>query len=733
MRLSTLRSGFWPGLPEKTEAAYRSGFLPVQARVVKGLGSLACLALILGQLLFPQWGWAWILPAGAALAWSFARPASTLPVAGCQYLMIITVSALAVFTLPPPAWTGGFVLVLTLFLTAGALAGFRISMLLAVTAGTGVAAVYLFMGGVLSLSSSLGLMADGVVLSAVLVLGTMAGCGMACHHRSRFAAAGELERLKQALNAHEETRHEELVRVNKSLALEIRAHTEAETRLRESEEKYKNLVDSLPQGIFIVQNNRIVFSNPGLERLTGIQPESMSGMTPDTLFKRSGGVDASASGNGFDYIQGPDRSKTFIEYQWVKIRFNAEPARLYTVSDITERVKAQQEKERLESELEKAKKMEALGLLAGGVAHDLNNVLSGIVSTPELLLMDLPEDSHLVESIETMKDSGKRAAVIVDELLTLGRKSDRVFESVSVNEVVEGYLASPEFKKSAGFHPGVGVRTDMASDLPLINASGIHLRKVVMNLVINALEAVDTEGDVALSTAFVTYADKTLKGYEKKLSGSFIRFRVADTGPGIPPQDLDRIFEPFYTKKIMGRSGTGLGLSIVWSVVHDHKGCIQVNSRETGTVFDLYFPVSATLQEEDKTDKIYTLSDYSGRGESILVIDDDATQQKITTNMLKRLGYKVKALGSGEAGIDFLKNSRVDLVVLDMIMAPGMNGFSTFRELKAIDPDVKVLLASGYSKTEDVVKAQVLGAGAFLKKPFSLQPLGLAVKEELEG
>lgn len=733
MRLSTLRSSFWPGLPEKTEAAYRSGFLPVQAKVVKGLGSLACIALILGQLLFPQWGWVWILPAGAALAWSVARPASTLSVAGCQYLMIITVSALAVFTLPPPAWIGGFVLVLTLFLTAGALAGFRISMLLAVAAGTGVAAAYLFLGGMLSLSSSLGLMADGVVLSAVLVIGTMAGCGMACHHRSRFAAAGELERLKQALNAHEETRHDELVRVNKSLALEIRAHTEAETRLRESEEKYKNLVDSLPQGIFIVQNNRIVFSNPGLERLTGILPEAMAGMTPDTLFKRSGGVDASASGNGFDYIQGPDRSKTFIEYQWVKIRFNAEPARLYTVSDITERVKAQQEKERLESELEKAKKMEALGLLAGGVAHDLNNVLSGIVSTPELLLMDLPEDSHLVEPIETMKDSGKRAAVIVDELLTLGRKSDRVFESVSVNEVVEGYLASPEFKKSAGFHPGVGVRTDLASDLPLINASGIHLRKVVMNLVINALEAVDTEGDVALSTAFVTYAEKTLKGYEKKLSGSFIRFRVADTGPGIPPQDLDRIFEPFYTKKIMGRSGTGLGLSIVWSVVHDHRGCIQVDSRETGTVFDLYFPVSATLQEEDKTDKIYTLSDYSGRGESILVIDDDATQQKITTNMLKRLGYKVNALGSGEAGIDFLKNGRVDLVVLDMIMAPGMDGFSTFRELKAIDPDVKVVLASGYSKTEDVVKAQALGAGPFLKKPFSLQPLGLAVKEELEG
>jgi len=516
-----------------------------------------------------------------------------------------------------------------------------------------------------------------------------------------------------------------LPRLNKSLALEIRAHTEAETRLRESEETYKNLVNSLPEGIFIVQEGAIVFFNPGLERLTGLLGDNLSKVDPETLFQTG---DAGCH----DYFLGLDQKRTYIEKQWVDIQFNSTPARLFAVRDITERVMARQEKKRLEKELGKAKKMEALGLLAGGVAHDLNNVLSGIVSTPELLLMDLPGESQFREPILTIKDSGKRAAVIVDELLTLARGSAKMVEPVCLNGVIEGYLRSPEFLKAAEFHPGVTISTDLDPDLSRFNASSVHMHKTIMNLVGNAMEAVQTKGRVCITTKHQTFDNKILKGYEKSLEGPFISLSVEDTGPGIPAEDMDRVFEPFYTKKILGRSGTGLGLSIVWNIVHDHKGVIQVSSHRGSTRFELLFPVSKVLQEKIKTDKIYCLSDYTGNNEQVLVVDDVDTQQRITANMLQRLGYRVAVVGSGEAAIAHALENRLDLVVLDMIMDPGMNGLATFRELRSIQPGIKAIIASGYSQTKDVQKAQALGAGLFIKKPFSLQCLGLAIKQELE-
>jgi len=544
----------------------------------------------------------------------------------------------------------------------------------------------------------------------------------------RKNAVLSLERFRMETQTHEMEREDEQIRMNKSLALEIRAHTEAENRLRDSEEKYRNLVNSLPEGIFIVQDHKIVFFNPGLVTLTGLDPDELLLMDPYAFIK---GIRNSDPANPC-FLKGPDQSKIFIESQWVEIRFNGIPARLYTIRDVTERVLANQEKDRLESELEKAKKMEALGLMAAGVAHDLNNVLSGIVSTPELLLMELPKDSELRETVRTIKDSGKRASVIVDELLTLGRGAVRISEPVRLNDVVQGYLCSPEFKKSCEYHPEVRLEKDMDENLPLIKGSELNMRKVVMNLVSNAMEAIQGRGRICLTTGRIRFNGTSLKGYEKKLDGEYIRLTVADTGPGIAPKDLERIFEPFYTKKILGRSGTGLGLSIVWNIIHDHRGSIQVKSSREGTCFDIYFPVSSALQDDDKPDRIYTLSDYTGNNEIILVVDDEKNQLKITTNMLRRMGYRVATVDSGEAAIDYLASNKVDLVILDMIMAPGIDGLSTFQGLRGVDPGIRAVLVSGYSKTRQVQLAQESGAGAFIKKPFSLQILGLAVKKELE-
>ena len=609
---------------------------------------------------------------------------------------------------------------------------FRFSYLISTLLGGGVILIYtigLYM--TVSPLPEVFLFQIGILLTMLATM-VVAGYKIEYAYRRSFLAQSDLEKLNQHIKNREEHQDTELIRMNKSLTLEILAHTEAEGLFRESEEKYKNLVNSLPEGIFILQNGRITFFNPGLERMTGLSSRQLSGADPDLIFLSSCPGEEMKSKSTPGFIVQPDGNKIYIEKKVVEIVYNSAPALLFAIRDITERITSLQEKERLETEFEKAKKMEAFGLLAGGVAHDLNNVLSGIVSVPELLLMELPEGSHLIEPLLIMKDSGKRAAIIVDELLTLARGSAKVLEPVRLNDVIEDYLSSPEFDRVARFHPGVILIKNLDSALPLLNASGLHMRKIVMNLVSNAMEAIQEKGNVTLKTSRVQFSKKILKGYERTTDGSYIRFSVKDTGPGISTQDLDRIFEPFYTKKVLGRSGTGLGLSIVWNTVHDHKGYIQVKSEKGETLFQIYFPVTKVLVEAAQPDRIYTLSDYKGHNETILVVDDVESQRKISRNMMKRLGYQVTVVSSGEDAIVYVRKNKVDLVVLDMIMDPGISGLDTFRELKIIDPDIRAVITSGYSKTRDVEKAQELGAGPFIKKPYSLELLGLTLKEELD-
>ncbi|WDP93088.1 MAG: response regulator [Desulfobacter sp.] len=636
-------------------------------------------------------------------------------------------AVLAFTALPDAAWSCAGVLCLVLGAMVSGLAFLRNRPRIAGISGLLGWAVY--MGVAILGGKPLPLAAPG----QTLIFFTLWLPGMAALVQLEKHSAGSRDALARAREAENEMadlarrQEEELNRVNKSLFLEIRAHIEAEGRLRESEEKYRYLVNSLPEGIFILQDRKIVFHNPGLEALTGLGAEELKTMDPAPLMPGQG-----RAPDRQPTLDRPDGSTIIIENQWVDIRFKDRPARLYTVRDITERVMAEKEKDRLETELEKAKKMEAIGLMAAGVAHDLNNVLAGVVSTPDLLLMELPDDSGLRETVLTIKDSGKRASVIVDELLTLGKGTVGVREPVRLNEVVDDYLASPEFDKSREFHPGVRVDCRLDPELPGMTGSGLHMRKVVMNLVSNAMEAIRGSGQISLTTGRVRFMEKQLKGYETALNGEYIHLCIADTGPGIAAEDLERIFEPFYTKKILGRSGTGLGLSIVWNIVHDHKGYIQVKSSEAGTIFDIYLPAGSILQDEGKPDKIYTLSDYTGNDEKILVVDDEENQLKITSNMLRRMGYQVATVPSGEAAVEYAGANPVDLVILDMIMAPGIDGLETFNRLRGVRPGIRAVLVSGYSKTGDVDAAQASGAGAFLKKPFSLQTLGLAVKHELE-
>jgi two-component system cell cycle sensor histidine kinase/response regulator CckA len=400
-----------------------------------------------------------------------------------------------------------------------------------------------------------------------------------------------------------------------------------------------------------------------------------------------------------------------------------------TDADITDLKQVEEALRESEEKLARYKKMESLGLLAGGVAHDLNNILSGIVSYPELLLMDLPEDSKFRKPIETIQESGHRAAAVVEDLLTVARGVATTKEPLNLNDLIGDYLHSPEFIRLKQFHPAVSIKTNLDSDLLNVNGSPVHIRKVVMNLVSNASEAIEDSGTVIIST-MNCYIDRPLRGYEDVNIGEYVVLSVSDDGSGISSDDFERIFEPFYTKKVMGRSGTGLGLAVAWNVVQDHKGYIDVTTDENGTSFELFFPVARG--KISCKDLAITIEDFKGDGETILVVDDVESQRDISCKMLDALGYKTEAVSGGEEAVGYLKENSVDLILLDMIMDPGINGRETYERIIKIHPKQKAIIVSGFAETNEVKGIQKLGAGQYIKKPLTLEKLGLTIKEVLE-
>ena len=388
--------------------------------------------------------------------------------------------------------------------------------------------------------------------------------------------------------------------------------------------------------------------------------------------------------------------------------------KLIILRDFTDIRIADKEKRRLQGQLQKAQKMEVVGGLAGGVAHDLNNILSGIVSYPELILLHLPEDSPLRKPIKAIQESGLRAAEVVTDLLTIARGVAINRETSNLNVIVEAYLASAEHHQIKQIHSFIKFNHSLDPDLLNINCSKIHITKALMNLVINASEATKgASGTVTIKT-MNRYLDEPLSAYEQVRTGEYAVLSVSDDGPGIPSEDLERIFEPFYTKKKMGRSGSGLGLPVVWNTIQDHQGYKDVRSSAKGTVFELYFPVERTVIPA--LQKPLSLKEYAGKGEKILVVDDEEQQRDIAFRLLTELNYRAAIASSGESAIEYLRREPFDLIILDMVMPNGMNGRETFEKISERYPGQKAIIASGYVKTEEVKKAQALGAGTYLKK-----------------
>jgi signal transduction histidine kinase len=398
--------------------------------------------------------------------------------------------------------------------------------------------------------------------------------------------------------------------------------------------------------------------------------------------------------------------------------------------EMAERARAEAERVALAERLERAKRMEAIGTLAGGVAHDLNNILIGAVSYPDLLLTQLPENSPLRKPMETIKHSGVKAAAIVQDLLTLARRGVMAAEPINLNAVITDYFTSPEYEKLKSFHPRVEVELELAPDLPNILGSSIHLLKTVMNLVSNAAEAITDGGRIVVSTDH-SHTGVRAGAFNDIEKGDYVTLKISDTGIGISPEEKEKVFEPFYTKKRMGRSGTGLGMAVVWGTVQDHKGYIDIDSAVgKGTTFTLCFPI--TMENKKAVPGISDAGEYMGGGESILIVDDVKEQREIAAEMLRELGYSVHAVASGEEAVAYLKVSAADLLMLDMYMEPGMDGLDTYRRALKIRPRQKAVITSGYAETPRVKEAQKLGAGTCLRKPFLLNVVAAAIRSELQ-
>ena len=397
---------------------------------------------------------------------------------------------------------------------------------------------------------------------------------------------------------------------------------------------------------------------------------------------------------------------------------------------IRERERLSQEKSKLQTKLQRAQKMEVVANVAGGVAHDLNNVLAGAVSYPDLLMMQLPPDSPLVDDLEKMKKSGLRAAAIVNDLLTLVRRGVVTREITNLNLLISEYLNSPEFEKLKLYHPEVEVTTCLDETLCNIDGSPFHITKAVMNLVSNGVEAVSGNGKLTIMTRNRDIRQPFMSYDDEITPGEYVILEVTDTGSGMSPEEMEKVFEPFYSKKTLGRSGTGLGMTVVWGAVKDNEGHIEIQSTERdGTSFRIYFP--ASQEEIVDTDSDQPLEDYKGSGESILVIDDVEEQREVAVELLSSLGYTATALPNGEAAVQYLHKNPVDLLVLDMIMDPGIDGLDTYKKILEIHPSQKAIIASGYTETDRVKEVQRLGAGAYIKKPYTFDKIGFAVKAEL--
>jgi CheY-like chemotaxis protein len=328
----------------------------------------------------------------------------------------------------------------------------------------------------------------------------------------------------------------------------------------------------------------------------------------------------------------------------------------------------------------------------------------------------------------TIKKSGERAATIVQDLLTLARRGMGNQVITNINSIIKEFLSSPEHRSITKGVSGVEYVLNLDASLSNIKGSTVHLSKILMNFFTNGVEAMAEGGVLTISTTEAVLTEE-YAGYEVIPPGRYATMTISDTGVGMSTGELNRVFEPFYTSKIMGRSGTGLGMAVVWGTVKDHDGYVDIKSKPgKGTTFTVYIPVTDELMLEQTKS---TLQDYLGDGEKILVVDDLEEQRALTHGILENLGYRASVAASGIEAIEKCKKETYDLLVLDMIMPGEYDGLATYEAIKSSNPKQKAIIVSGFSETSRVKKAQELGAGTYIKKPYTVELLATTIHKEL--
>ncbi len=519
--------------------------------------------------------------------------------------------------------------------------------------------------------------------------------------------------------------------------IDITARKRAEEELAAAYQLNKEIIASVTEGIVIYDRNlRYRMWNPFMERYSGIQEKDLLGKkvgeyhTPLKAFAIDQTLQRILNGETLQFPPFPYDIPQSGKKGWAEVACTQQRNEKNEVIGVIVSIHEVTEKRKMEERLRRAEKMEALGLLAGGVAHDLNNVIGISIGYAEMLQDDLEPDSPLRSHIECIMQATERASAIVQDMLTMARRGVAVSKVINLNTIICDFLEAPEICALQALHPNVDIKTVLSPDLLNISGSPVHLTKTVMNLITNAAESIRDHGVICLSTQNV-HLDRPVKGYDSFTEGDYVVLSASDTGDGIPAENLPHIFEPFYTRKVMGRSGTGLGLAVVWGTLKDHNGYIDVASQPgQGTIFSLYFPV---VREEltaspEVTDRIA----YLGKGEMILVVDDVPEQRELATRLLSKLNYLAASVASGEEAVEFLTKSKADLVVLDMIMDPGIDGLETYRRILEVYPGQKAIIVSGFAETSRVTETQRLGAGAYVKKPYIMETLGTAVRQELD-
>jgi PAS domain S-box-containing protein len=523
--------------------------------------------------------------------------------------------------------------------------------------------------------------------------------------------------------------------MNEQMRQEIAERKRMESAVRESEEKYRLLVENANEAIFILQDDQVKFTNPKADEI--ITRLSLDPTKPDLTRlihaqerekviewyqRRLKGMELPYS---FMFrLEGPRSVSIWVELNSILIKLNGKPATLNFMRDVTLQKK-------LEEQFYQSQKMESIGTLAGGIAHDFNNLLMGIQGNVSVMNLEVSAADPLQESIDSIARCVKSGSQLTNQLLAFARGGKYVVTPSNLNTIV--HKTAEIFgrtKKEIDLHPV------FAKDIWPVEVDPSQIEQVLMNLYVNAWQAMPEGGDLYIELENVRLDEHyaRIKPFNIR-PGRFVKLSVTDTGVGMTPETQKRIFEPFFSTKEKGM-GTGLGLASAYGIIKNHNGFINCYSElGHGTTFNVYFPVcEETYPPEDGGADGELVEGVPGGDETILFVDDDEEIITVGRKILASLGYTVLVASGGQAAVDLFidQQDRIALVILDYVM-PGMGGREVFEALKQIQPEVKVLLSSGYSSTEQVAALIEKGCRGFIQKPYDTVKMSRTIRTILDG